>query len=156
MMSTKRLSSCSFVYKQLNQNWLPVNGAKRNESNYLIKTPAESHGNILINKLIKENMKITILPRNYFCCGTSKYSSSSAKPTTTSSLQEKTNESKGSLKCNDSQASCPAQDLFGEESKLGLFAKFKLMYKKYWYVLIPVHVVSSIAWVGGFYYLSKR
>lgn len=47
-------------------------------------------------------------------------------------------------------------DLFGEASKLGLFAKFKLMYKKYWYVLIPVHVVTSVGWMCGFYYLSKR
>lgn len=47
-------------------------------------------------------------------------------------------------------------DLFGETSKLGLFAKFKLMYKKYWYVLIPVHVVTSAGWMCGFYYLSKR
>ncbi|KAI8127845.1 FAM210A-like [Lucilia cuprina] len=46
-------------------------------------------------------------------------------------------------------------DLFGEASKLGLFAKFKLMYKKYWYVLIPVHVVTSAGWMCGFYYLSK-
>ncbi|XP_054728034.1 protein FAM210A [Anastrepha obliqua] len=47
------------------------------------------------------------------------------------------------------------EEIFGEASKLGLFAKFKLMYKKYWYVLIPVHVVTSIGWFGGFYYLSK-
>lgn len=46
-------------------------------------------------------------------------------------------------------------DLFGEASNLGLFAKFKLMYKKYWYVLIPVHVVTSAGWLCGFYYLSK-
>lgn len=46
-------------------------------------------------------------------------------------------------------------DLFAETSKLGLFAKFKLMYKKYWYVLIPVHIVTSIGWFAGFYYLSQ-
>lgn len=39
--------------------------------------------------------------------------------------------------------------------KAGIVTRFKLMYKKYWYVLIPVHVVTSIGWVGGFYYLSK-
>lgn len=47
-------------------------------------------------------------------------------------------------------------DLFGRDSKLSLFAKFKLMYKKYWYVLIPVHVVTSIGWMASFYYLSTR
>lgn len=40
--------------------------------------------------------------------------------------------------------------------KLGLVAKFKLMFKNYWYVLVPVHCVTSIAWFSGFYYLSSR
>lgn len=48
------------------------------------------------------------------------------------------------------------EDIFEESSKLGLFARFKLMYKKYWYVLLPVHCVTSIGWLGGFYYMSKR
>lgn len=42
-----------------------------------------------------------------------------------------------------------------ETEKLGLFARFKKMYKEYWYVLLPVHVVTSAGWLGGFYYLSK-
>lgn len=42
------------------------------------------------------------------------------------------------------------------EKKLGLFARFKLMSKQYWYVLLPVHVVTSCFWFGGFYYLSSR
>lgn len=40
--------------------------------------------------------------------------------------------------------------------KLGLVARFKLMYKQYWYVLLPVHVVTSTGWLVGFYYLSRR
>lgn len=43
-----------------------------------------------------------------------------------------------------------------EEEKLGLFARFKKMYKEYWYVLLPVHCVTSAAWLGGFYYVSIR
>lgn len=39
--------------------------------------------------------------------------------------------------------------------KLGLFARFKKMYKEYWYVLVPVHCVTSVFWFGGFYYASK-
>ncbi|KAH8265080.1 hypothetical protein KR038_011255 [Drosophila bunnanda] len=46
-------------------------------------------------------------------------------------------------------------DLFGEAANMSLMSKFKHMYKKYWYVLIPVHVVTSLGWFGGFYYLSK-
>ncbi|XP_023338457.1 uncharacterized protein C18orf19 homolog A-like isoform X1 [Eurytemora carolleeae] len=39
--------------------------------------------------------------------------------------------------------------------KLGIVAKFKKMAKDYWYVLIPVHVATSIVWYGGFYLLAK-
>ncbi|CAH0556939.1 unnamed protein product [Brassicogethes aeneus] len=41
------------------------------------------------------------------------------------------------------------------KEKLSLFKRFKKMYKDYWYVLIPVHLVTSAAWFGGFYYLAK-
>ncbi|GAB6025807.1 hypothetical protein CHUAL_011784 [Chamberlinius hualienensis] len=41
-----------------------------------------------------------------------------------------------------------------EEPKLSLFQKFKKMYKEYWYVLIPVHCVTSAFWFGSFYYLA--
>lgn len=40
--------------------------------------------------------------------------------------------------------------------KLTLFQKFKFMWKNYWYVLVPVHVVTSVFWFGGFYYLAAR
>lgn len=43
-----------------------------------------------------------------------------------------------------------------KEKKLSLFQRFKEMYKKYWYVLVPVHLVTSAFWFGGFYYLAKR
>jgi len=29
------------------------------------------------------------------------------------------------------------------------------MYRDYWYVLVPVHLITSAAWFGGFYYLAK-
>lgn len=40
--------------------------------------------------------------------------------------------------------------------KMGLFKKFKQMYRDYWYVLIPVHVATSTCWAGLFYYVAKR
>ena len=43
-----------------------------------------------------------------------------------------------------------------EMQKLGLFARFKKMYKEYWYVLLPAHLVTSAVWFGSFYYVSKR
>lgn len=51
----------------------------------------------------------------------------------------------------DKSESMPQSD-----EKLTLTAKFKKMYKEYWYVLLPVHVVTSTFWLGGFYYLSTR
>ena len=32
------------------------------------------------------------------------------------------------------------------EGKGGIIQKFKQMWKDYWYVVIPVHVVTSIGW----------
>nr|XP_018904298.1 PREDICTED: uncharacterized protein C18orf19 homolog A [Bemisia tabaci] len=41
------------------------------------------------------------------------------------------------------------------EEKMSLYQRFKHMYKNYWYVLIPVHVVTSIGWGGMFYYIAS-
>jgi len=41
-----------------------------------------------------------------------------------------------------------------KNEKLSLFKRFKQMYRDYWYVLVPVHLVTSAAWFGGFYYLA--
>lgn len=43
-----------------------------------------------------------------------------------------------------------------KEEKLSMTARFRKMYKEYWYVLLPVHIVTSSCWFGGFYYLSTR
>lgn len=42
-----------------------------------------------------------------------------------------------------------------KEEKLSLVQKFKLMYKQYWYVLIPVHVATSVVWYGSFFIAAK-
>ncbi|KAB7494249.1 C18orf19-like protein B [Armadillidium nasatum] len=41
------------------------------------------------------------------------------------------------------------------EENLSLFQKLKLMYTRYWYVVIPVHGVTSIFWFGGFFFAAK-
>jgi len=33
--------------------------------------------------------------------------------------------------------------------------RYKQMMKDYWYVLIPVHVATSVVWFGGFYVMLK-
>lgn len=42
-----------------------------------------------------------------------------------------------------------------EEEKANIFQKFKKMSKDYWYVLVPVHLATSIVWFGGFYAMCK-
>lgn len=49
-----------------------------------------------------------------------------------------------------------SESITQSDEKLTLTARFKKMYKDYWYVLLPVHVVTSTFWIGGFYYLSTR
>ncbi|XP_053604532.1 uncharacterized protein C18orf19 homolog B [Plodia interpunctella] len=39
--------------------------------------------------------------------------------------------------------------------KPGLFQRFKTMYRDYWYVLVPVHMATSVIWFGGFYYAVR-
>ncbi|OUC46846.1 hypothetical protein D917_07395 [Trichinella nativa] len=41
-----------------------------------------------------------------------------------------------------------------DESKLTTYQKFKLTFKRYWYVLVPVHLITSSVWLGSFYYLA--
>lgn len=41
------------------------------------------------------------------------------------------------------------------EKKLTLYQRFKSMYRDYWYVLVPVHLVTSVGWFGSFYYMAK-
>lgn len=53
---------------------------------------------------------------------------------------------------DDTSPVCPPE--LEEPTKLGLFARFKKMYKEYWYVLVPVHCVTSVFWFGGFYYAA--
>ena len=38
----------------------------------------------------------------------------------------------------------------------GLWAKFKYLFKRYWYVAIPVHTVLSAVWFAGFYFMAAR
>jgi len=46
-------------------------------------------------------------------------------------------------------------DIGDEKKKTGIVAKFKQMFKNYWYILVPVHVATSIVWFGSFYFMCK-
>ncbi len=65
-----------------------------------------------------------------------------------------------------SHASCPCllsrplSSFFGKkddnnDKKEGIVQKFKRMTKDYWYVLIPVHLVTSAGWMCGFWLMIK-
>jgi len=41
-----------------------------------------------------------------------------------------------------------------DDSKLTLAQRFKKMFKQYWYVVLPVHGITSCAWFGLFYAIS--
>ncbi|XP_050429527.1 uncharacterized protein LOC126838829 [Adelges cooleyi] len=41
------------------------------------------------------------------------------------------------------------------EKKPGILQRFKIAYKKYWFVVLPVHLVTSSVWFGSFYLISS-
>ncbi|EEC18349.1 hypothetical protein ISCGN_000162 [Ixodes scapularis] len=41
-----------------------------------------------------------------------------------------------------------------EPVKLNVFQRYKKMFKEYWYVMLPVHIATSIVWFGSFFYLA--
>ncbi len=43
-----------------------------------------------------------------------------------------------------------------ELMKMSLFKRFKVMFKKYWYISIPVHCITSGLWFGLLYLIAKR
>merc|ERR1719481_23417 len=56
---------------------------------------------------------------------------------------------------------CTSCTLFKEkygkgQEKGGIIKKFKKMMKDYWYVLIPVHVATSLVWFGGGFVLQEK
>ncbi|CAL1289725.1 unnamed protein product, partial [Larinioides sclopetarius] len=79
-------------------------------------------------------------------------------------LQTSSNHNPGCVICKRYKHVPSNQDKSPEESselseeppeKLSLFQRYKKMLKEYWYVLIPVHMVTSAFWFGGFFYAAK-
>jgi hypothetical protein len=42
-----------------------------------------------------------------------------------------------------------------DEKPQNIFQRFKNMAKKYWYVVLPVHLVTSTVWFGSFYFIAS-
>ncbi|XP_049867581.1 protein FAM210A [Pectinophora gossypiella] len=58
---------------------------------------------------------------------------------------------KTSLKRYSTQ-NCPPTP---EPPKQGLLQRLKVMYRDYWYVVVPVHIATSAVWFGTFYYTVR-
>ncbi|XP_015364797.1 PREDICTED: protein FAM210A [Diuraphis noxia] len=42
-----------------------------------------------------------------------------------------------------------------EDKSQSIFQRFKNMAKKYWYIVLPVHLVTSTIWFGSFYFIAS-
>lgn len=42
-----------------------------------------------------------------------------------------------------------------DDTSQSIFQRFKNMAKKYWYVVLPVHLVTSTLWFGSFYFIAS-
>uniref|UniRef100_A0A914YG86 DUF1279 domain-containing protein n=1 Tax=Panagrolaimus superbus TaxID=310955 RepID=A0A914YG86_9BILA len=42
-----------------------------------------------------------------------------------------------------------------EETPQGIFAKVKFYFKRYWYIALPVHFVSSLVWFGSLFLVVR-
>lgn len=54
----------------------------------------------------------------------------------------------------DCKSNNAVESTTNKTDKPSLWSRFKQMYREYWYVLVPVHIVTSIVWFGGFYYAA--
>lgn len=110
-------------------------------------------------------LKLNLCDRNY---SYSKHSSvrfyaaqpkQSEKPVDKKPVQNVSFESDKEINLQEKQSTSTQNNILQDVTpteKLGLFQKFKKMYKEYWYVMVPVHLVTSAMWLGGFYYVSIR
>lgn len=43
-----------------------------------------------------------------------------------------------------------------KEEPTSLLSRFRALWRQYWYVVLPVHIVTSLGWFTGFYYVVVR
>lgn len=49
----------------------------------------------------------------------------------------------------------PEQPIIDDDKSQNIFQRFKNMAKKYWYIVLPVHLVTSTVWFGSFYLVAS-
>ncbi|XP_013787509.1 protein FAM210A-like [Limulus polyphemus] len=67
----------------------------------------------------------------------------------------KTKESVAADECISEKPGDEQKIIEDNMKKLSLIQRYKKMLKEYWYVLIPVHCVTSLVWISSFYYAAK-
>lgn len=55
--------------------------------------------------------------------------------------------------CSNAVSTPPRMD--DEDKSKNIFQRFKTMAKKYWYIVLPVHLVTSALWFGSFYFIAS-
>jgi len=53
------------------------------------------------------------------------------------------------------QRSPPPPPKMEDDKSQSIFQRFKNVAKKYWYILLPVHLVTSTVWFGSFYFVAS-
>ena len=87
------------------------------------------------------------IPPNFHRSMCSKLSSSSSSSPSNSSPDR-------SSRSDEETASIAKEE--PKEQSPSLYQRFKLLWKQYWYIVLPVHLASSALWFALFYYAAKR
>lgn len=53
------------------------------------------------------------------------------------------------------QPPLPPPPIENDDKSQNIFQRFKNMAKKYWYIVLPVHMVTSTIWFGSFYFIAS-
>lgn len=170
----KILSSPRLIATNQYSSWsAQINSIDRKtQRKYAYNHRIDSNVIVYINRnfttTIKNSSQVALKPKS--SDGKNKSKKSATKDETNNAQAKNENQSKVEEKSNENEKQTDTQTTatssstddpvktqpIETEKKLSLTAKFKKMYKEYWYVLVPVHLVTSAAWMGGFYYLSTR
>lgn len=49
----------------------------------------------------------------------------------------------------------PLPPIEDNDKSQNIFQRLKTMTKKYWYIVVPVHIVTSTVWFGSFYFIAS-
>lgn len=59
------------------------------------------------------------------------------------------------FRCYSSDVVSPPPRMDDDNKSQNIFQRFKTMAKNYWYIVLPVHLVTSTVWFGSFYLIAS-